>query len=236
MNKKIILAILPVILMTTAVMATPNWDITGEWIWNYYYGSGTYTHTMIVDVFNPSTGDFSGYGHYNANPAYTWIVTGNVDGDNIDFYIDYTGLNPSYYVDGSGTISSSTYMSGDAIAPGQEAIWDATKACSLEDSDEDGVDNCNDICPEETGEDKPSERLGTNRWIFNGQSWETGPIPGKGKGPNKSYTLDQTHGCSCFQILDWLCSNYPEEYGNMLGHYKFGCSISVMDDFISLTE
>lgn len=104
-----------------------KWDITGTWTWNYYYGGGTYTHTMIIDTFEPTTGAFTGHGYYNPNPSYTWIVTGTVDGNNINFYIDYTGLNPDYYVIADGTIASNGLsMGGDATAPGQVATWTAT--------------------------------------------------------------------------------------------------------------
>ena len=40
-----------------------------------------------------------------------------------------------------------------------------------------------------------------------------------------SYTIQQTHGCGCAQIIDAL------GLGN--GHTKFGCSISAMDEWIA---
>jgi hypothetical protein len=50
-----------------------------------------------------------------------------VDGVTVEFLIDYTGTNPTYWVDAEGTISAGgTYMSGSATAPGQTATWDAT--------------------------------------------------------------------------------------------------------------
>lgn len=82
----------------------------------------------------------------------------------------------------------------------------------------------------------PDVRLGTNRWIFDGEDWITGEIPGNGRGPRKEFTIEDTYGCNCEQILNWLHENYPEEYGEMKGHWKFGCSISVMEDFIALTQ
>lgn len=150
MKEKIFLGVIVVsfVMLAETAFATPNWDITGTWTWNYYYGSGTYTHTMIIDTFDTTSGDFSGNGYYNPNPDYTWDITGTVDGDDIDFYIDYTGLNPTYYVDATGIITSSTYMSGTATAPGQAARWDATgEATNIQDSDGDGVpvdEDCDD--------------------------------------------------------------------------------------------
>jgi hypothetical protein len=95
------------------------------------------------------------------------------------------------------------------------------------DTDGDGVPNTNDMCP---GTVADGMTLGTNRWM-----WTSGPnfITNKpnGKGPKLSFTIEQTFGCSCAQILGW----YKDEYGyQMEGHWKFGCSISVIQDFIRL--
>ncbi|MCK4552622.1 hypothetical protein KAT80_00265 [Candidatus Pacearchaeota archaeon] len=104
-----------------------------------------------------------------------------------------------------------------------------------EDYDDDGICGGDiDMCLD-TKEDTPL-RLGTNRWIWDGTEWITGELKGKGVGPKKSFTIQDTHGCSCEQILDYLHENYPEEYGKMKGHRKFGCSSSVMDAFLELTS
>ena len=101
------------------------------------------------------------------------------------------------------------------------------------DEDGDGIDNDQDMCDGTTA-DEPTKRLGTNRWIWDGEDWITEKPKGKGKGPDKDFTIEETRGCSCEQILDWLHENYPEEFGEMEGHYKFGCSISIMQEFVSL--
>lgn len=100
-----------------------------------------------------------------------------------------------------------------------------------DDGDGDGVLDEDDFCSETVApeENVPSRRLGTNRWAL-GEDDEgnfvfvtTRP---KGKGPNRSYTTEDTAGCSCEQIIDAL------DLGS--GHTKFGCSISAMDDFVQL--
>jgi|GEM_PF-5788194 len=128
-----------------------------------------------------------------------------------------------------------------------DGIYDCVDNCledynpNQEDSDGDGIgDACElSICSvtgEDTAEDSGYTRLGVNRWVlkWNAQEgeflWET-KNP-NGKGPRKEFTLEQTQGCSCEQILTWLHENYPEEYGEMKGHWKFGCSISVIEEFI----
>ena len=48
----------------------------------------------------------------------------------------------------------------------------------------------------------------------------------KGKGPRRSYTIADTAGCLCTQII--------EAHGLGNGPTKFGCSISAMDDWVDL--
>lgn len=99
------------------------------------------------------------------------------------------------------------------------------------DSDNDGVCDYEDMCLERE-EDTPTEGLGVNRWIWNGNGieWTKGDVPGKGKGPQESFTMKDTYGCSCFEILDKI----KEKTGSDLtGHYKFGCSKSIIEDWIA---
>ena len=80
--------------------------------------------------------------------------------------------------------------------------------------------------------------IGTNRWVYyssiNPDFFST--TQPKGKGWLKGYSLDLTNDCSCNEILTWLHEYDPILYGNMEGHLKYGCSISVMDEFIRLTR
>lgn len=78
--------------------------------------------------------------------------------------------------------------------------------------------------------------LGTNRWVYNGDKWITQYPKGGGKGPIFTPTLPMTHQCGCEQILTWLHDNLPESYGEMNGHWKYGCSQSAIQDFIKLAQ
>jgi hypothetical protein len=69
--------------------------------------SGTYTHTMIIDTFDKSTGVFTGHGYYNADNSYTWTVTGT---SKDTFTLVYMGSNAGYTV---------TCVSGACTGPGQ---------------------------------------------------------------------------------------------------------------------
>ena len=98
------------------------------------------------------------------------------------------------------------------------------------DADEDGVDDVNDACLGTViPEGVPTERLGVNRFalVDDDTIFDTTAPKGNGKayGPRRSYTIADTAGCSCEQII--------AAQGLGEGHVKFGCSISAMDDWIA---
>ena len=104
------------------------------------------------------------------------------------------------------------------------------------DADFDGVFDMVDLCLDtELPESVPTKSLGVNRFaLMDGDTIFDTELPkgkdtelpkGKDTEPNKSYSLDDTCGCSCEQIL----LSYDDE---MKGLWKYGCSISKMDDFI----
>ena len=96
------------------------------------------------------------------------------------------------------------------------------------DADGDGVLGYDDFCPDtKIPEGVPTLQLNPNHWalIDGGFEFDT-VIKGKGKGPNRSYNIEDTAGCSCEQII--------EAQGLGYGHTKHGCSISVMDDWVEL--
>ena len=74
----------------------------------------------------------------------------------------------------------------------------------------------------------PSRYLFPNRFaLVDGDNVFDTNAP-SGKGPMRSYTTVDTAGCSCEQIID--------ELGVGLGHNMFGCSISVMDDWLAYLD
>ena len=101
------------------------------------------------------------------------------------------------------------------------------------DADGDGVLDYDDYCPGTViPEGVPTVQLNPNHWALthwaltdDGLEFDT-LTKGKGKGSNRSYTIEDTAGCSCEQIID------AQGLGG--GHAKHGCSISAMDDWIEL--
>lgn len=96
------------------------------------------------------------------------------------------------------------------------------------DADGDGVHDDDDFCPgTDVPEGVPTVQLNPNHWALGDDDFAFDTlIKGRGKGPNRSYILEDTAGCSCEQII--------EAQGLGYGHTMHGCSIGVMDDWVEL--
>lgn len=107
--------------------------------------------------------------------------------------------------------------------------YEATVTVAVNDADDDGVCDDEDLClgtiiPEATVPSKGE--LNPNHWALldDDENFDT-VTKGRGKGAGRSYTIEDTAGCSCEQIIEEL------DLGN--GHVKHGCSNSAMDDWVS---
>ncbi|MDH3402392.1 MAG: lamin tail domain-containing protein [Acidobacteriota bacterium] len=99
------------------------------------------------------------------------------------------------------------------------------------DADDDGVPNDLDVCPGTAiPEDVPTQDLGVNRWalVDDDGIFDTTPPPGGGGGPGLAFTLGDTAGCSCEQIIDAL------HLGE--GHVQHGCSNGAMTHWVDLVN
>ena len=74
----------------------------------------------------------------------------------------------------------------------------------------------------------PTRELGRNRWALVDDDGEFDTNAPNGKGPGLSFTIEDTAGCSCEQIIAAL--------GLGSGHEKFGCSIGAMEDWVTLVN
>jgi len=167
-------------------------------------------------------------------------VFGNVDGHS-DAY-DWDGASfqaeadTSTWVDGDYCfIFNPTESAGDlAIRETQEFVID-------NDADDDSVANNNDFCPATTYDEFKRVNPMHYYWSVDNkdQLFSMAPsngIKAKSSAQHEEYSISDTHGCSCVQVLKWLENNYPEEYGELNGLKKFGCSSGVMKDFITLSS
>lgn len=104
-------------------------------------------------------------------------------------------------------------------------VGDACERCPYgedHDPDGDGVCTGSDACPGTVfPESVPTIRLLVNHFADidgDGVFETTSP---NGVGPQRHYTLEDTYGCTCEQIIETL--------GLGEGHRKYGCSVGVMD-------
>lgn len=103
------------------------------------------------------------------------------------------------------------------------------------DSDYDGVCNIDDLCEyTEIPEDVPLIRLKPNHFALKKGTKINGVFvfdkgrPGGGVEASQ-FSIEETGGCSCEQILDKL----P---GNRIGLYRFGCSYGIMSNWVRYVE
>ncbi len=110
-----------------------------------------------------------------------------------------------------------------------DGLGDAEDACPFDpdnDADWDGVCGDVDVCPGTGNEEVPTMWLGTQRFadVDGDGVFETNRPRGRGEGWGPTFTIAQTGGCNCTQIIDAL------GLGN--GHRFFGCSIGAMEAWI----
>ena len=207
---------------------TPNWDVTGTYEWVVL---DTYHHDVII-TSQLSDGTFAGTGGYPAGSSpynlagqTTETITGYVNGDNITFTTTYAGpYNPGYTVTVSGTIQSDGTISGTSP-------WNWYMIGTAIPDDHDGIYGEADKCPG-TGADIPTDELGINRLIWYGSDWITIQPKTRNEVSSTWATMEYTYGCSCEQILDSIAETTELSFD---GHYKFGCSKSILEDWNSGT-
>ncbi len=100
---------------------------------------------------------------------------------------------------------------------------------AVEDSDGDGVLDAVDLCPGTViPEGVPTVRLGTNRHALVDGDGIFDTTPPNGNGPGDVFTIFDTGGCSCEQII--------EARGLGEGHRKFGCSLGAMRTWVGVVD
>jgi hypothetical protein len=114
----------------------------------------------------------------------------------------------------------------DADGDGKGDACDVCPADATNDADGDGVCGGRDFCPGTVlPEHVPTQSLGVNRFADTDGDGIFNTVHPNGTGNGKTYTVVQTGGCSCEQIIAAL--------GLGQGHVKFGCSSGAMDQWVS---
>jgi hypothetical protein len=109
-----------------------------------------------------------------------------------------------------------------------DPVYNPSSATMFDDFD--GVYSDADFCANTTTpESVPTVKLNPNHWALTDLDFNFDTVvKGKGNGPGRSYTLDDTAGCSCEQII--------ENQALDDGHTNFGCSIGAMDEWVELMK
>jgi predicted extracellular nuclease len=157
---------------------------------------------------------------------YSFVFNGNAQG--FDYMLTSASIAPA--ITGveypRGNADSPAALFSDNGTPLRASDHDAVVLYVVADSDFDGVPNGVDQCAGTViPESVPTQRLGTNRWALTDGDGIFDTNPPNGRGNGRSFTIEDTAGCSCEQIIDEL--NLGQ------GHVKFGCSTGAMDNWIS---
>lgn len=172
-------------------------------------------------------------------------VAGIFDGESVKLFVDSEQVagdianSEDIYYEGTGNLYIGSYNGTTAYSfnglVDDVRIWNvALNIDELADEMDDPILGNADYCPNtDSDETVWSEELGTNRWqYFDGDEvwgwYQNKPLKREsGTMPVRVHGLDYTYGCSGKQILELL---NPLK-GTMQGHWKFGLSTSMLEDF-----
>lgn len=158
----------------------------------------------------------------NSGPGHALIYRENIGaGRGRSVYLGAPHLGDVY--------SNPKFQPGIRNGPGDQLFEQAVAWLgSPADTDGDGVPDEDDFCDDTTIPERAwTVPLNPNHWALTDNDSEFDTVTrGKGKGPNRSYNLEDTAGCSCEQII--------EAQGLGYGQTMHGCSIGVMDHWVEL--
>lgn len=162
-----------------------------------------------------------------AAERYSFIFRGNAQA--LDHVLSSRALDPwirgAEY--GRGNADAAAGLIQDDATPLRASDHDGLVLFLMSDSDADGVPEDLDVCAgTDIPESVPTVALRVNRFALVDTDDIFDTRPPVGRGPRDTYTLSDTAGCSCEQILEAL--------GLGRGHEKFGCSNEAMRDWIAL--
>ena len=162
---------------------------------------------------------------------YSFIFRGNAQA--LDHALTSTGIEVeiSGAQFGRGNADAALDLINDAVNPGNVPLrasdHDGLVVYVLKDADADGVPNDTDFCPGTViPEFVPTQQLNPNHWALTDADGAFDTFDPNGDDPVDNFTLGDTAGCSCKQIIA------AQGLGN--GHSKFGCSLGAMRNWVSL--
>jgi hypothetical protein len=161
-----------------------------------------------------------------AGDRYSFIFQGSAQA--IDHALTSVGLDPLAHgmEYGRGNADAALILLDDPATPLRSSDHDGFALFVFADSDGDGVPDVDDLCAGTViPESVPTQGLNPNRYalVDGDTTFDTVTPPGGGAGD--VFTLDDTAGCSCEQIIDALALG--------MGHTKHGCSVEAMRNWVA---
>lgn len=204
--------------------------------WQFFGNTGMhFTHLPVVEL-GPGQLDFSGWSiAWNGIPLIEMGSGAHNNGftDGIarfDCESSMCALGDTYVLEYSATVFPDD-PSGVGSVPYTlhlEGVVSNTELTPV-DTDHDDVNNLADVCPGTViPESIPTVRLNTNRWALLDDDTDFDTTAPKGSGPRRSFSVADTAGCSCEQIIAVLDLNKSQQ--------KFGCSTRSMDGWVALPK
>ena len=168
---------------------------------------------------------------------YSYIYRGNAQA--LDHALTSEGLGDfvSGLELGRGNADAAVDLINDDTTPLRSSDHDGLVLFVASDADNDGVPDDVDVCPATViPESVPTDRLGVNRYALVDEDgvFDTTAPGGRGNqgrlqsGPTDFFTVGDTGGCSCEQIIE------AQHLGK--GHEKFGCSLGAMRNWVKLVN
>ena len=163
----------------------------------------------------------------DAGERYSFIFRGNAQ--TLDHALTSTGLDELIrdYQYGRGNADAAVDLINDDSTVLRSSDHDGLVLFLIKDSDGDGVTDDADYCPGTViPEAAPTLELRTNNFALVDDDRIFDTKNPNGDGPQMSFDIFDTAGCSCEQIV--------VEQGLGKGHLKFGCSLGEMEDWVEL--
>jgi hypothetical protein len=163
----------------------------------------------------------------DAGERYSFIFRGNAQ--TLDHALTSSGLDELVrdFQFGRGNSDAAVDLINDDSTPLRSSDHDGLVLFLVKDSDGDGVTDDADYCPGTViPEAVPTILLRTNRFALTDDDRIFDTTEPNGTGPQASFDIFDTAGCSCEQIV--------VEQGLGKGHLKFGCSLGEMEEWVEL--
>jgi len=195
--------------------------VGGTWVFNFDAKRGNIEGATTALAFIKTLDPNAGFGLSNFITVDMTNITSDWGSYSLAITIDASlapgGTGPLGHILQIGFLSTATNYQGSGI------FYDNINFFEQVDEDGDGVYDNADICPGTViPEFVPTHQLGVNRWaLVDGDNlFDTFAPPGGGNGPDFEFTVEDTRGCSCEQIIEAWALGW--------GHTKFGCSTGVI--------